>query len=246
MGSLVGAPGFQQAGVVQHSVATHAVVKIACWKAGYYSQRVVVGCQEDPLHRLVQEYSGCETLTVEDIHRIPADCRHSRIPRLQIPQDVILADVELEHRVDRMMHKEFLAPGLQEVWVYGNKAQQHLHVQNNWSERQGFAVVVGGGWKSGLAETDRCEWEGHAGHIGCATVELAGDVDSAGVADVDGESSTHVVEPVAVGVAAEEPGVDGSGVVGDAVVRIVGWVTQLPHYEMVSESDVRVVKQMWQ
>lgn len=71
VGSLVGAPGFQQAGVVQHSVATHAVVKIACWKAGYYSQRVVVGCQEDPLHRLVQEYSGCETLTVEDIHRIP-------------------------------------------------------------------------------------------------------------------------------------------------------------------------------
>jgi hypothetical protein len=90
---------------------------------------------------------------------------------------------------------------------------------------------------------DRCEWEDHAGHTGCATVEFAGDVDSAGVADVGGEKSTYVAEPAAVGVAAGELDVDGSGVVGDAVVRTVVWVKQLLHCEMISVEDVQ---RMWE
>jgi hypothetical protein len=53
-------------------------------------------------------------------------------------------------------------------------------------------------------------------------VELAGDVELAGVVDVGGERLEHVAEPAAVGVAAEDLEVDGFGVVGDAVVKIVG------------------------
>jgi hypothetical protein len=59
---------------------------------------------------------------------------------------------------------------------------------------------------------------------------FAENVDSAGI-DVGGERSRHVVGPAAAGTAAEEPDVDGSGVVGDAVVKTVGSVRQTLYCE---------------
>jgi len=136
------------------------------------------------------------------------------------------------------MHKHYLGPGPQGGWVHGNKVQKPLLVQNNWSGRQGFVVVVGG-WKSGLAVTDRCGWEDHVEHIGCATVGLAED-DFAGAPGVGYERAKHVAEPAAAG-----PDVDGSGV--DAAGKTVGWVKQMLRCEqMIIATDVSVVKQMWE
>jgi hypothetical protein len=76
-------------------------------------------------------------------------------------------------------------------------------------------------------------------------VELAGNVDSAGVA-VGGERLTHVAEPAA-GVVVEGVDADGSVgfvVVGGAVVRTAGWAKLPLQCEMESGFDVGDEEQM--
>ena len=75
-------------------------------------------------------------------------------------------------------------------------------------------------------------------------VELAGNVDSAGV-DVGGERLRHVAEPAAgVVEGADVDGSVGFVVVGDVVVRTAGWAKLLLHCEMESGIDVGDEEQM--